>query len=420
VSDPVFDLPRERGLARAERLPSLRLLGRRDFRLLFFAVATSELGDALNYIALMWLALDRGGALGVVAVRLADSLPAFVFGLHGGIAADRWSRRRLMVGADLVRCATLVPVAVAGLAGSLPLWGLIAAAFALEAATSYFAPAYGATIPAVVDRENAQQANALVHATANALSIAGWALAAGLLALVPVSTFFAADAATFLVSAALIARLRAGSGRAAAESAPRLRDGIAALRPRRRLFLAVIVFAAAMTVTTGSWIAGVPTFVRDTLHRGAGGFSMVMIGFAVGAIVVGALLARVRVRAKARASMLAWALYLPAYGLIALTSSLPLLVVAAVGTGAGETISYVLLNSAAQEEVPDAVLGRVLGVISFVHRGAHATGLLLVAPLFAVAAARPLFGAAACVTAAIGLVGAALAVRVARGVPNSI
>jgi MFS family permease len=147
---------------------------------------------------------------------------------------------------------------------------------------------------------------------------------------------------------------------------------------------------------------------------------MVMIGFAVGAIVVGALLARVRVRAKARASMLAWALYLPAYGLIALTSSLPLLVVAAVGTGAGETISYVLLNSAAQEEVPDAVLGRVLGVISFVHRGAHATGLLLVAPLFAVAAARPLFGAAACVTAAIGLVGAALAVRVARGVPNSI
>ena len=88
----------------------------------------------------MWLALDRGGALGVVAVRLADSLPAFFFGLHGGIAADRWSRRRLMVGADLVRCATLVPVALAGLSGPLPLWGLIAAAFALEAATSTSPP----------------------------------------------------------------------------------------------------------------------------------------------------------------------------------------------------------------------------------------------------------------------------------------
>ena len=87
-----------------------------------------------------------------------------------------------MVGADLVRAATLIPVAVAGLAGSLPLWGLVVAAFILEGATSYFAPAYGATIPAVVDRENVQQANALVQATAQGLSVGGWALAALLLA----------------------------------------------------------------------------------------------------------------------------------------------------------------------------------------------------------------------------------------------
>src|SRR5207248_9304845 len=190
LSGPASARPRERGLARPERPSSLGLLRRRDFRILFCAVATSELGDSLNYIALMWLALDRGGALGVVAVRVADSLPAFFFGLHGGIAADRWGRRRLMVGGDLVRCATLVPVAIAGLSGSLPLWALIAAAFALEAATSYFAPAYGATIPAVVDRQNVPQANALVHATAHALAIAGWALAAVLLAFLPVSTFF--------------------------------------------------------------------------------------------------------------------------------------------------------------------------------------------------------------------------------------
>jgi hypothetical protein len=178
MSDPFVDVPRERELARPEARPSLALLRRRDFRLLYCAVAASELGDALHYIALMWLALQGGGALGVVAVRLADSVPALFFGLHGGIAADRFSRRRLMVGADLVRFATLVPVAVAGLSGSLPLWGLVAAAFVLEAATSYFAPAYGATVPALVGRPNVQQANALVHATMQALSVGGWALAA--------------------------------------------------------------------------------------------------------------------------------------------------------------------------------------------------------------------------------------------------
>jgi Transmembrane secretion effector len=414
VSDPVFDVPRERELASGHGPTSFALLRRRDFRTLYAAVSTSELGDALNYIALMWLALEEGGALGVVAVRLADSLPAFFFGLHGGIAADRWSRRRLMIGADLVRAATLIPIAIAGLAGSLPLWALVVAAFVLEAATSYFAPAYGATIPTVVERANVQQANALVHATAQGLAVGGWALAALLLQFLPISTFFAADATTFLVSAALLSRLGAGRGRAAEGESTRLREGIDALRPRRALAVAVIVFAVAMTITTGTWIAGVPTLVRDTLDHGPAGFSLVMLGFALGSIATGVVLARVGVRSKARASMLAWTIYLPAYGLIAVAGSLPLVVAAAIGTGAGETLSYVLLTSAAQEEVPDHVLGRVLGVISFVHRGAHATGLLLISPLFAVAAARPLFGAAAVATMLVGLAGALLATRLAR------
>jgi MFS family permease len=414
VSDPVFDVPRERELTSGHGTTSLALLRRHDFRTLYLAVSTSEIGDALSYIALMWLALEEGGALGVVAVRLADSLPAFFFGLHGGIAADRWSRRRLMIGADLVRAAALIPIAVAGLSGSLPLWGLVVAAFVLEAATSYFAPAYGATIPTAVDRANVQQANALVHATAQALSVGGWALAAFMLQWVPVSTFFAIDAATFLVSALLLTRLGAGRGRAAEGESTSLRAGIDALRPRRTLSLAVIVFAVAMTITTGAWIAGVPTLIRDDLDHGPAGFSVVMVGFAVGSIGTGIVLTRLGVRSKALVSMLAWTIFLPAYGLIAVAGSLPLVVAAAIGTGAGETMSYVLLNSAAQEEVPDRVLGRVLGVISFVHRGAHATGLLLISPLFAVAAAQPLFGAAAVATMLVGVAGAALATRVAR------
>jgi MFS family permease len=418
VSDPVFDRPREIELVERPGSFALDLLSRRDFRTLFAAVSISELGDSLNYIALMWLALQHGGPLGVVAVRLADSLPAFAFGLHGGIAADRWSRRKLMIAADLVRGAALVPIAALGLTGSLSLWGLVVAAFVLEAATSYFAPAYGATIPSVVDRENVQQANALVQATADGLSVGGWALAALLLDFLPLSTFFAVDAGTFFVSAALILRLRAGRGRAVHGESGRLREGIAALRPRRMLSSAVVTFGVAMTISTGCWIAGVPTLVQHSLHRGAGGFSIVMIGFAVGSIAIGAALARTPVGRKSRASMLAWALDLPAYMLLAFATSIPVVVAAAVCSGAAESFSYVLLTSAAQEEVPDEVLGRVLGVISFVHRGSHATGLLLVSPIFAIAAARPIFGSSSVALAAVGIGGAALAARLNRPAPS--
>src|SRR5690348_8398739 len=164
------------------RLRALDLLGRRDFRRLYFAISISELGDAFHYIALMWIALLKGGPLGVIAVRLADSIPALVFGVHGGVAADRFDRKRLMIAADLVRALVLIPVAAAGLSNRLPLWGLVAAAFILETATSYFAPAYSAMVPALVDRANVQEANGLIGATTNALSIGGWAAAAGLLA----------------------------------------------------------------------------------------------------------------------------------------------------------------------------------------------------------------------------------------------
>ena len=65
----------------------------------------------------MWFALVSAGPLGVLAVRLADSVPALVFGLHGGLVADRSDRRRVMVLADVARGSVLVPIALAGLAG---------------------------------------------------------------------------------------------------------------------------------------------------------------------------------------------------------------------------------------------------------------------------------------------------------------
>ena len=387
------------------------LLRRRDFRHLYFAISISELGDAFHYIALMWLALERGGPLGVVAVRLADSIPALAFGLHGGIAADRWNRKRLMVAADLARGAVLIPVAVAGLANKLSIAELVVAAFLLETATAYFAPAYNATLPSLVDRENVQQANSLVAATTNALSIGGWAAAAGLLAVVPISTFFALNSISFLLSAAFLGTIRLRDSNIPAQNLgpPRIREAFSALRPIPMLATAVIVLGLGVTVSAGTWITGVPELVRDVLHREAGGFSIVMVGYAVGSVAAGAALARFPARNTARSSMLAWTIYLPAFGLFALSSSLAIAVSGAFLAGLGQSAALILLTSAAQEQVVDDVLGRVMGVISLVHRGAHATGLIFISPLFAVVAPRAIFAGAAVAIAAFGIGGAGIA-----------
>jgi hypothetical protein len=104
--------------------------------------------------------------------------------------------------------------------------------------------------------------------------------------------------------------------------------------------------------------------------------------------------------------MLAWVLYLPAYGLMALGSTLGIAIAAAVAAGLGQGSSVVLLTAAAQEDVPDALLGRVMGLISLVHRGAHATGLIFVAPLFAVVEPQIIFAGAAIALTALGVAGA--------------
>lgn len=395
------------GSAEVEAGASLALL-RLDFRRFFAALVTSRLGDAFNYIALMWLALEAGGPLAVIAVRLADSVPALVFGFHGGVVADRLPRVRTMVGADFLRAAVLLPLVALGLGGDIPLALLVVVAFVLATATSYFEPAAGALLPALVGRAKVQQANALTQSSAAAVQVVGWAVAAALLAFLPLAAFFALDAASFLISGLLLIGIHVqASGVAPAPDVGTAREGLTALRPRPLLAAAVVALGVAITISSGTWIAGVPELVRSELGRGAGSFSLVAAAYAAGVIAVGAVLVRRPVRRKARASLLAWTIYLPAYACFALADGVPLALLGGFLAGAGQGSALVLVTSAAQEEVPDRVLGRVMGLISLVHRGAHATGLLFVAPFFAVAEPQAVFAAAA---VAIPLTGLAAAV----------
>ena len=386
---------------------AIQLLRRRDFRRTYVAVVISELGDAFQYVALMWFALVAAGPLGILAVRMADSVPALLFGLHGGVVADRRDRRATMIATDLVRGAVLVPVAVAGLTGHLQLWMLVVAAFVVVTATSYFDPAYGALLPTLVERQNVQPANGLVRASAEAVRVAGWAGAGGLLVFMPLSVFFLFNAASFFLSALLISGVRARKANGERVSTPSIREGFAALRPRRALAIGVVVLGVAVTISSGTWMVGVPQLVRKSLDLGAGSFSLVAGAYALGAVASGAVLSRIRVRHKVRVGLVLWTGYAAGYALFALAHSLPPALLAGAIMGSIQASVLVLLYSAAQEEVPDGVLGRVVGLISLVHRGAHATGLLLIGPLFALLATRSVFVAAAIALPLVGLAGLA-------------
>jgi hypothetical protein len=109
--------------------------------------------------------------------------------------------------------------------------------------------------------------------------------------------------------------------------------------------------------------------------------------------------------------MLAWSLYLPGYGLMAFGTGLGFAVAEALTSGIALTAAIVLLQSAAQESVADAVLARVSGLIALAVRGIHATGLMLVAPWFALVGPRTIFATAAFASPLVSLIGIAVSAR---------
>ena len=129
--------------------------------------------------------------------------------------------------------------------------------------------------------------------------VGGWAVAALLVAVLPISTFFAVNAASFLISAAFIARCPDARGRVGRGVAAPARGIRGAAGRGRRSRSASPCSESPCTISAGTWIGGVPTLVRDSLHHGAGGFSIVMVGYALGAIVSGAA-AGARAGARAR------------------------------------------------------------------------------------------------------------------------
>lgn len=367
----------------------------------------------------MWFAVVAAGPLGVIVVRLVDGLPALLFGLHGGVAADRWDRRRTMIAADLARGLVLAPVAVVGLVGTLPLWALVVTAFVLTTAASYFTPAFGAFLPSLVGRSNVQRANGLVTAANAGLNVTGWAVAAALLEIVSVGTFFAINAASFFVSAALLMRVapRPVASRPQERPRSRLRVGFEDLRDRTGLPAAVAMLGAGMTIMTGVWTVGIAELAHSTLGRGATGLALVLAATALGTITATSFLSWKPVRRKVLASCLAWTPALPGYVLLGLADSLSPALVGTYLVGFAGASAFVLVTAATQESLPEERLGRALGVVFLGHTGTKPLGLLAIAPLYAVFDPTVMFVAGGIVTFALALT-AAGAVHSASGRPN--
>ena len=147
------------------KLRALRPLASRDYRLLFAAVGIEVFGTGMWTIVMVFqvLALDDS-PLALSAVATGMSLGLFAFSVLGGVVADRFSKRRILITVQGSTAAIMTAVAVLSLTGNIELWHVAAASFAMGAGSAFFYPAYSAYLPVVLPPEQLLAANGLAGA----------------------------------------------------------------------------------------------------------------------------------------------------------------------------------------------------------------------------------------------------------------
>ena len=360
------------------------VLRNRDFRLLFGGQVVSVFGDRMVSVALSFAVLGIGGSASDVGFVLAAYVVALVGGvLVGGVVADRTSPRRVMVASDLLRLASQATVATLLITGAAHIWMLAVLAGVAGVGSGFFNPASTGLLPAIVPAAELQPANALRYSAMSVGQILG-PLAAGLLvAAAGAGWTFAADAATFAVSAACLMRLRPPA-RAPAKASTfltDLREGWAAFASRRWIWTVVSYFAIS-NIVWGAWLVLGPVIAFHRLG-GAAAWGTVLAGAGVGTLIGSLLATQVKPRRPLVFVALADGLIALPLASLAAAASVPLLFAAALLSGAGMTLGLTVWESTLQHHVPGESLSRVSSYDWFGSLVFAPVGLAIWAPIAA-------------------------------------
>lgn len=392
----------------ADRKPSplRRALARPAFRRLFVAQTVSRWGDTFNAVAFVIVVFElTGSGLKVSGAVVMEIIPVLAFGFIAGTTIDRLPRRRVMITADIGRAV------IAALLALNPdhLWALYAAAFGLSALSAFFNPAAASITPDLVDEDELVGANSAVWSAAVLSQIVLAPVAGAVVAWAGASTAFAINAASFLVSAAALARLRV-------PNRPRTRtqsrwaeafEGVQVIRRSR--FLATLASVQALAaLSAGATSALLVVLAQRHLAVEASGFGLLLgaigIGAATGPLVLQRLVTDVR-----RPSLLFGPYLLRGLVdlILATFSSFAVALGALTAYGIGTSTGNVTYNTALQATTPERLRGRVFAFYDIVWQTARLLSIGIGGVLADQLGIRGVYVAGGVLLLAAGLIGIA-------------
>ncbi|AUH44790.1 MFS transporter [Streptomyces sp. CMB-StM0423] len=341
----------------------------REFGLFFVARGIARLGDMMAPVALAAGLIMHGYGAGAVGLAMASMTACFAgFVIFGGVFADRFNARAVMIGADLARVGTQLAMAGLFLSGDVVLWQVCALSALNGTAAAMFQPGVAGIIPRIAD--DVQGANASIRTAESAMTLAGPAAAGALVGLTSPGGVYAAHAGTYAVSALCLALLRLP---------PRPADDAPPPRPpkggRGRAFRADLaegwrefssrtwmwaVIAVWMVFMIGSWGPTVPLVAAEVVGEyGAGAYGVVNSVMGAGMVVGGLVAMRLRPARPLRAGAIAALGFGAQPAAVGLGLPVPAIAGAMAVAGAALAFWGVMWATSVQTQVPPAALSRV-------------------------------------------------------------
>ena len=344
----------------------LRVLRHRDFRLLWLANSASVVGDRIVTVALALFVVElTGSATDLGLVLAAYSVPLIGFLLVGGVFADRMPRHLVVVATDLVRFVLHGLLALLIVTGEVRIWHLVAIGVLFGSAEAFYRPAATGLLPQTVPEEEIQEANAVTTMFANVAEFAGPVLATVLVLGFSPAAAFGLDAATFLVSAILLVRVRPRERGAPAPSAgvpasvlDDVRAGFREVRSRAWVWATLAAFSVALFFAFAP-LAVVGPLVAEERYGDIAVFGFVFAAFGAGTIVGSITALRWRPRYPMRRAMTLVLLWPATTALFGAGAPLGIVVPAIVLAGAGVALFDVWWLTALAERIPPDKLSRV-------------------------------------------------------------
>ncbi|MFC5265500.1 MFS transporter [Kribbella qitaiheensis] len=337
----------------------LAVLRHRDVRIFISARFVSLLGSSIAPIALVFAVLDVSDEATAVGIVLAArSIPNVVFLLIGGVIADRLPRRLVLVVANTVSGLTQALAAALILSGHAQIWQLAAIEAVNGIAAAFVMPAMVGILPAIVDRAELPQANAVSGFARSVAMIGGGAVAGIIVGFTGPAAGLLVDAVTFLLAAALLARLRMPRiERVPTSMLSDLREGWTEFISRQWVWVVVLSFLFLNMIFTACYSTLGPVIADDTFGRV--GWGVVSACFGAGLIAGGILMIRVKPRYPLRVGMIGMLVSAPMFVCLALVPHTLTIAAAAFVVGLGFELFGIGWETALGQHIPLDKLSRV-------------------------------------------------------------